>query len=1114
MTSPADFRELLCADLALLRGQADARQVAAALLRYWDRRDRTDTDLAGELAGIAGITDSELEALRAEVAGLVDGAGGDARLALTRHGGMAHELHTAISRKDAAVSKQLTQMGAGIRVGLRTLPKDRYLDFMPVGEGGMGIVYWALDTELGRQVAFKVIRPPVEGAGAGVTPPAPVRMRAPDGGTETAEAFEELKARFLQEAWVTGGMEHPGIVPVYELGRTEGGVPYYTMRFVRGQRTFLTAIDEVRERELEDRLALLEPFLKVCDAIAYAHSRGVVHRDIKPANVALGDFGEAIVLDWGLAKLGGRPDVYASRWQAHVSEFRSETEMATLASALGTPGYMAPEAAAGKVDDVDHLADVYSLGVILFEIVTGRLPFAFDSFDDYAARVIGEDPPDARTIDAAVPPGLAEICAGAIARDRARRPTEVADLARAVRTWQKQSAQDREIDVLLAEAEGALTETEGMTVLAMRAQSERAAAACRRVLDLRPGEQRARTILERARHLGETGMRTEAHQAQRLLLRRVGLTALVLVAVLGAAVAWLLEQRRSEAETAREIARREGDRAARHRLRAEEAMGFMTAELREALEPEGRLDVLAQIGEQARAHFASIPLDEETPKGFRQRTRALRQLGEVYLAQGNLPKARSVFEEAVAASDTYAERDASSALARFERDRARVNLARVDHAQGYPSRGKKRLESVVERLAADPPEGVSAGSWAEVRIRALNALTQALHGTSENARARELSERAYRLVGDLQDREDVTTAQRRLAVETALVTAAARFRAGAGDHALRLAEEACSDAARLRGARPQDLTLKVLELRGEHIAAWISLYSSRFEQAAVRAERVVAGMRELVALRPGHFQWRDGLMAALLLLGDARAGPRQEMWTSRELFDEAFELAEALHAHDPSHAGWVTRLVNLCDRRARAVGPDLGAEPEKRLAFRRRAAEFARKLSSLEPANARWRYYLSFTLGTLAFRTKGAEKLRLGREALGHVRYALERIRNAPDVNDFHVSMSALVVFQEVGAPARIAAAQDAFDTLLRVARESPQSYWPQRMLLKGVTAWRATLLEHGAPGRAEARRQARGALAHYKAQAADATPLPPAIANELQGWIDKLTSLEDDEGR
>lgn len=1107
MPRAAEFRELLFADLALLGGHADARQVAAALLKYWDRRDRIDTTLAQELAKVAGITSEELGTLQAEVDALVSASEGDAHLALTRHGGIAHELHAAVSRKDGDVSRQLTELGAGIRVTLRTLPKDRYLDFMPVGEGGMGIVYWAMDTELGRQVAFKVVRPPTDGPGAGVTPPAPVHMRAPEG--TTSDAFEELKARFLQEAWVTGGMEHPGIVPVYELGLTEGGVPYYTMRFVRGRRTLETAIDEIRERPFDERSALLEPFLKVCDAIAYAHSRGVVHRDIKPANVAMGDYGEAIVIDWGLAKLAGHPDVHASRWQAHVTDFRAETEMQTLASALGTPGYMAPEAAARDVANVDQVSDVYSLGVILFEIVTGRRPVEFRTFAEYAERVQESDAPDARTIDAAVPPGLATLCASALSRERRMRPAQVADLAKGVRTWERLRAKDREIDVLLAEAEGALTETEGMSVLAMRTQSERAAAACQRVLDLRPGEQRARELLQRARELGEAGHRAKTQQATRALIRRVAVATLVVVAVVGTVVAYLLEQRRREAESAREIARTERDSAARHRNRAEEAMGFITEELREALEPEGRLDVLAQIGEKARAHFHSIPVTEESAKGFRQRMRALRQLGEVYLAQGNLPKARGVFEEAVTASEGYAARDSASDLAQYESGRALINLARVDHAQGYPRRGSKRIRGVVDRMSGSRLEAIDALEWTEVRIRALNALTRTLRGTSDHPRALDVSKQAHALSEDLLDHEQAGIRHRKLALETAMLAAAARSSGGDTEEALKLARDTLSDARQLSGSHPEDLTLDALELQAARVVAVICRYSNRFDEAERLMTAAVPEARRLVELRGDNYQWRDLLMRLLFLLGDAKSGPQQEFWRAPDVFAESYALAEALLEHDPSHAGWAFTLVNLCDRRANAVGADLTKQPRVRYEFRKRAAGYARKLSDLEPGNTRWRYLLAFTLGTLSSYTKDAEeRLRLIRESRSHNRYALERVPNASDVPNFYLNMSiGLAALMDESAE-RTSIARETFDAYLSNARGNPAAYWAQHAVASCPLSFSSRFAGRDADMGEEAVRQAKVTLAWFAELRSEHGAPAPDLERGLVEWEKQLQAL------
>jgi len=223
-------------------------------------------------------------------------AGNDAQAALLRQGGLDRSIHLALGNDGAELTRALTGLGAPVRAPLRPLPDNRYVAFEPVGEGGVGVVYLALATELNRRVAFKMVRPDAGTAATDKrsTPASPADARPPPRDTDAAQTFEELKSRFLQEAWVTGGLEHPGIVPVYELGRTGAGVPYYTMRFVRSQRTLAQAIDEARDRPWDERLALLEPFLKLCDTVRYAHSKGVVHRDLKPDNVALGEYGEVL----------------------------------------------------------------------------------------------------------------------------------------------------------------------------------------------------------------------------------------------------------------------------------------------------------------------------------------------------------------------------------------------------------------------------------------------------------------------------------------------------------------------------------------------------------------------------------------------------------------------------------------------------------------------------------------------------------------------------------------------------------------------------------------------------------------------------------------------------
>jgi WD40 repeat protein/serine/threonine protein kinase len=297
----------------------------------------------------------------------------------------------------------------------------RYRSVSEYARGGMGRVLLVYDEHLGREVAMKELLP--------FTP-----------GDETITPRREtmaIVARFLQEARITGQLEHPSIVPVYELGRHSDNSLYYTMKLVRGR-----TLSEVLKTtsNLAERLALLPHFADLSQAIAYAHSCDVIHRDIKPGNVMIGEFGETVVLDWGLAKpLHGKDsktDSLAETLRTLKLSPSVEAVQTTDGQVLGTPIYMPPEQATGELHLVDQRSDVYSLGAILYELLTGRKPHEWAGAAETLRKVIEDNPVPVLAIEPAAPLELVAVCNRAMARDRADRYPNAKELADEINRFQ------------------------------------------------------------------------------------------------------------------------------------------------------------------------------------------------------------------------------------------------------------------------------------------------------------------------------------------------------------------------------------------------------------------------------------------------------------------------------------------------------------------------------------------------------------------------------------------------------------------------------------------------------------------------------------------------------
>jgi serine/threonine protein kinase len=294
-------------------------------------------------------------------------------------------------------------------------PGQRFRILRPHAKGALGEVFVALDEELHREVALKEIQ----------------ERHADD---------PDSRARFLLEAEITGSLEHPGIVPVYALGQHSDGRPYYAMRFIPGD-SLQEAIarfhtDEQLSRDPAERVLesrqLLGRFVDVCDAIAYAHSRGVLHRDLKPGNVMLGPYGETLVVDWGLAKAMGRrttEDNGTGGERLLQPKKSSNVKPTQMGSALGTPAYMAPEQAAGRLDRMGPASDVYSLGAMLYCLLTGKAPFEGVYIGEVLRRVQAGEFSRPRQLKRDVPAALEAVCLKAMAlqpEDRYRTPRALA----------------------------------------------------------------------------------------------------------------------------------------------------------------------------------------------------------------------------------------------------------------------------------------------------------------------------------------------------------------------------------------------------------------------------------------------------------------------------------------------------------------------------------------------------------------------------------------------------------------------------------------------------------------------------------------------------------------
>ena len=308
-----------------------------------------------------------------------------------------------VDEHDSGVRERLAQIAS--RSGRYTLREE-------IARGGMGVILRVWDKDLRRTLAMKASFESIVDSPADTT--------------------SESVARFLDEAQITSQLDHPGIVPVHEIGVDDEGRVYFTMRLVKGK-TLDQIIKLARAgREGWTRAGAVGVMVKVCEAMAYAHAKGVIHRDLKPANIMVGKFGEVYVMDWGLAKVIGQrgretpriaeASILRTQVRTDRLEDQSGSPLATMEGAvIGTPAYMPPEQAEGRIDDLDPRSDVYSVGALLYTLLTGRMAYVDPDkptgVADVITSLLAGPPVPVQELDKTVAPELVAICEKAMSRD-------------------------------------------------------------------------------------------------------------------------------------------------------------------------------------------------------------------------------------------------------------------------------------------------------------------------------------------------------------------------------------------------------------------------------------------------------------------------------------------------------------------------------------------------------------------------------------------------------------------------------------------------------------------------------------------------------------------------
>ena len=696
------------------------------------------------------------------------------------------------------------------RVAAETMPGDligRYRLIRRIGSGGCGIVYLAEQEEpVRRQVALKVIKL----------------------GLDT----KQVVARFEAERQALAMMDHPGIARVFDAGTTQTGSPFFVMEFVDG-----LPITKFCDTHSLSTRARLEVFSQVCLAVQHAHQKGVIHRDIKPSNILV-TMQDGVpmpkVIDFGIAK-------------ATMGRLTEQTLVTSLEQFMGTPAYMSPEQAEWRGFDIDTRSDVYSLGVVLYELLTGRPPYETQTLVqagiDEIRRIIREvDPPRPST-------RLSSMDAG----DR----SQIAQLRRSVAPH-LQSLLRGDLDCIVMRC--------------LEKDRERRYGTAHELVDDLRRHLQHEPVLARPPELG--------YRIQRFVARHrlacVSAAAVVASLILGITIStWQAIRARkaedkatSERDTARSATRAEMQArsdAQRRQEQAEDLLGFMLGDFRTELTRIGRLGLLDTVGDKALAHFGALDPRDLTDTTLARHCRTLTQIGEIRLDQARYADASIAFDSAYRRATNLVQRQPKNADFLLER-------AQAEYWLGLTARNRGDLSLAYVWLS---------------RYRDSTIALEALEGPSERARAEQISS-VHNLAVLEFDRGNMTAARSGFLTEQAQLSALAASRPGdpdlsfdveesdiwlskvdeaEGRYPMALAHRQASitRVEALRARNPKDPTLKLRWARYQSMKALALSLMGRKSEATDDLDRAQAILDELVAADPDNQQWRSFALGVALI---------------------------------------------------------------------------------------------------------------------------------------------------------------------------------------------------------------------------------------------------------